>query len=285
METSLYLASKIIPMQSILDIVENFGPLEKLAWVFFCLTLFWIVESVAPLFRMRYNRLRHLGINMVFFSFMMVINLIFGFFFVMAYPLVETYHFGLLNWIVLPWWVEIIIAIMAFDFISQYLAHYLLHKVKWMWKLHLVHHADTKVDATTGTRQHPGEFVLRETLALITLVLFGIPIGVYLFYRLITIFFTYWTHANIGLPRWLDNVLSYVFVTPLMHKFHHHFERPWTDSNYGNVLSIWDRLFGTFSTGNPQKIKYGVDTVDNSRDEDLGYQLGFPFNKDIKTDY
>ncbi|MEM6831332.1 MAG: sterol desaturase family protein, partial [Bacteroidota bacterium] len=83
----------------------------------------------------------------------------------------------------------------------------------------------------------------------------------------------------------LDRALSYVIITPLTHKFHHHFERPWTDTNFGNVLSIWDRLFGTFVYGDPDKIKYGVDVVDNSRDSDVKYQLGFPLNKNIKTDY
>ena len=93
------------------------------------------------------------------------------------------------------------------------------------------------------------------------------------------------THANISLPLWLDKTISFVFVSPNMHKFHHHFERPWTDSNYGNIFSVWDRLFGTFVYGRPNEIKYGLDVLDDSKDQDLAYQLKLPVNREIKTDY
>ena len=65
-------------------------------------------------------------------------------------------------------------------------------------------------------------------------------------YAFCSIFFTYWTHANIALPLWLEKSLALVLVTPNMHKFHHHFKRPWTDSNFGNIFSFWDRIFGTY---------------------------------------
>lgn len=67
-----------------------------------------------------------------------------------------------------------------------------------------------------------------------------------------------------------------------MHKFHHHHELPWTDTNYGNMLSIWDRLFGTFLYDNPDDIVYGLDLLDNEKSDDLTYQLGLPFNKNIR---
>ena len=70
-----------------------------------------------------------------------------------------------------------------------------------------------------------------------------------------------------------------------MHKFHHHFERPWTDTNYGNIFSIWDRIFGTFVYDDPEKIKYGLDVLSDDKDEDVKYQLMIPFDKTSKTDY
>jgi sterol desaturase/sphingolipid hydroxylase (fatty acid hydroxylase superfamily) len=69
-----------------------------------------------------------------------------------------------------------------------------------------------------------------------------------------------------------------------MHKFHHHLERPWTNTNYGNVLSIWDRLFGTFVYESVSQVRYGVDTVDGNYSDDLIYQFKLPFNSTIKTD-
>nr|HMP31289.1 sterol desaturase family protein [Saprospiraceae bacterium] len=96
---------------------------------------------------------------------------------------------------------------------------------------------------------------------------------------------TYFTHANLKLPLWADKTISILFISPNMHKFHHHFERPWTDTNFGNIFSIWDRMFGTFVYDDPKKIVYGLDVLDNSKSEDLSYQIKVPFDKSVKTDY
>ena len=148
----------------------------------------------------------------------------------------------------------------------------------------MVHHSDTHVDATTATRHHPGDYLLREVFSLIAIIIGGIPLAYYLFYRIITVFFAYFTHANISLPSFLDRTLSFIIVTPNMHKFHHHFERPWTDTNFGNIFSFWDRMFGTLVYDNPKEIVYGLDVTDDSRDLDLAYQYGLPFNKSIKVE-
>ena len=117
----------------------------------------------------------------------------------------------------------------------------------------MIHHSDSKVDATTGTRHHPGDYLLREVFALGTIILVGAPIAFYLFYRIVTVFFTYFTHANIALPAVVgQTALSWVIVTPNLHKFHHHFERPWTDTNFGNIFSLWDRMFGTLVYQDPR---------------------------------
>ena len=82
----------------------------------------------------------------------------------------------------------------------------------------------------------------------------------------------------------MEQKLSYLFTTPSLHKFHHHHERPWTDSNYGNIFSVWDRLFGTLVQGNLENIRYGVDVLPDERDEDLAYQFILPFNRSIKLE-
>ena len=151
---------------------------------------------------------------------------------------------GLLHLFAAPTWVELLVAIVAFDLIAQYGVHWCLHNVKPLWRLHMVHHSDTHVDVTTGTRHHPLDFVVRECFALVAVLMTGAPLAFYLFYRILTVFFTYLTHANIELPERLDRAISWVFVSPNMHKFHHHFEVPWTDRNYGNMLT-----FGTVSLG------------------------------------
>ena len=69
-----------------------------------------------------------------------------------------------------------------------------------------------------------------------------------------------------------------------MHKFHHHFERPWTDTNFGNIFSFWDRLFGTLVYDDPKDVSYGLDVLPADKDQNILYQLSVPFRKDVKTD-
>ena len=154
-----------------------------------------------------------------------------------------------------------------------------------MWKFHMIHHSDTKVDVTTGTRHHPGEWIWRECFTIIGVYAMGLSIGMYFLYRSVSAIFTHFNHANIRVPLWLDKPISWIFVSPNMHKVHHHYKRPFTDTNYANIFSLWDRLFGTFAYTDPNQLQYGLDVLEGKPDESLGYQLKLPFNKNIKTDY
>lgn len=272
-------------MEKFIEHFENMAALERGAWIIGSLLLFWTMERGFPLFRFGYNKWRHAGVNLVLLLFVIIINSIFGLIIGWSTGEFDRLGWGLFHIWQPNLWVQLILTVLILDLVAQYFVHYLLHKVKWMWKLHMIHHSDTKVDATTGTRHHPGDFVVRESFSLTVVLLLGAPIAFYMFYRVMTIFFTYFTHANIALPRTLDSTLSWVFITPNMHKFHHHFERPWTDTNFGNVFSIWDRLFGTFVYGDPKAVRYGLDVLDDNTDENLGYQLKIPFDTSIKTDY
>lgn len=272
-------------MESFLGFFEAMPVWQRALWVFICLAVCWILEGNFPLFRFGNNRWKHARVNLIFLTTTMIINGIFGAATVGIFSWISSNNFGLIYLFDLPVWVELLICILLFELIAQYTVHYLLHRVKWMWKFHMIHHSDTHLDATSGTRHHPGDFILREIFALGAVILTGAPAAFYFFYRICTVFFTYFTHANIRIPDSLDKVLSIVFITPNMHKFHHHFERPWTDRNYGNIFSVWDRLFGTFVYDDPSKITYGLDVLDPSRDEQVRYQMNIPFDPKIKTDY
>ena len=272
-------------MESFLAFFENLTNLQKLAWIFIVMSFCFVLEYGLPLVKMEYNKMKHVGINLIFLAFTITINALFGLATVGVFNWIGETQFGLLNLVGLPLWAELIIGIMILDLIAQYWAHYLLHKVKWMWKLHMVHHSDTHVDVTTGTRHHPGDYIVREVFALGAVVLAGLPFAFYMVYRITTVLTTYLTHANWQLPQWLDKSISYVFISPNMHKFHHHFERPWTDSNYGNIFSFWDRIFGTLVYDDPSKIRYGLDVLDDATDENVMFQLKIPFDNSIKTDY
>ncbi len=270
-------------MESFLSFFENMAAWQKLAWLSIVLVFFWILEGYYSLFKHKYHKWRHATTNFVLLGFVLLINIAFGIITAGVFIWLNDSSFGILNLFSLPVWAELILSLLLLDLIAQYLVHFLLHKVKWMWRLHIVHHSDTYVDATTGTRHHPFDFIIRETFALIAVFIMGMPVAFYLFYRILSVFFTYFTHANISLPKKLDKILSYVFVTPNMHKFHHHYQLPWTDSNYGNILSIWDRIFGTLVYDDTSRIKYGIDLLDDNTSNKLKYQLGIPFNRNIKT--
>ena len=271
-------------METLLLFFEQMPNSQKLIWVMVCLAMSWLLEGSLPLVQLKYRKWRHAGANFVFLATTLIINAGFSAISVSATNWTSSQSFGLLHLFDTHVLVELAIALVLLDLTAQYWAHYLLHKIRWMWRMHVIHHSDTKVDATTGTRLHPGDFVVREVFALGALVLTGAPLAFYVIYRVTTVFFTFLTHANISLPARADAVLSLVFVTPDMHKFHHHFERPWTDMNFGGILSVWDRMFGTFVYGDPRQVNYGVDVADPARDEDVMQQFALPFRHGSSLD-
>ena len=174
----------------------------------------------------------------------------------------------------------IIISFLTLDFFGGWLVHITEHKIPFLWRFHIVHHADNNVDVTTGLRHHPIESMLRGVFFFMGIVVSGAPMYAVMIFQTILVLSTAFTHANIRMPRWLDKALSYIFVSPNMHKVHHHWKQPFTDSNYGAVLSIWDRLLGTFKKLDPKEIHYGLDRYyPNEKDEDFVLLMKKPFQK------
>lgn len=252
-------------METLIAEFENLPIWSKALWLVSCLSLAWILESLIPLRSFDYRKIRHVCLNLRFLLVIIPINLGFGLILASTVLWLEHYQFGLFNQFSIPLGAQLIVSMLAFDLISQYGTHVCLHKVSWLWRLHMVHHSDTTMDASTGTRHHPLDYVCREATALLTVIVLGAPVAFYAIYRLASIFFTYFTHANICLPGPVDRALSWVFITPNIHKFHHHFRRPWTDSNYGNIFSFWDRLFGTLVYGDVRNVEFGLDQLKGTR--------------------
>ena len=186
--------------------------------------------------------------------------------------------FGILHIVALPLWLYVVLGVLLLDFIGAYLAHLVEHKVKPLWMGHLVHHSDHHVDTTTANRHHPLESLVRFSFTLLAVFILGAPIGVVMLYQSLSVFLSQFNHANINLPVKLDQWLSYVLVTPHMHKVHHHYVLPYTDSNYGNIFAIWDRLFGTYMHLDAARIVYGVDVFPNEEENSrVGSLLKQPF--------
>ena len=266
-------------METIITYFETIPSLHRALILVGGITFFWLLEGALPLFIFNYKKWKHAFPNLFFTATTVLINFLLAFLLLNTADWVQANDFGLINWLPeMPFWCYIILGVLLLDFFGAYLSHFTEHKIKVLWMVHLVHHTDHKVDTTTANRHHPLESMIRFTFTLFGAFLVGTPIGIVMLYQSISLIFTQFTHANIKMPKKLDHFLSYFFVSPDMHKVHHHHMLPYTDSNYGNIFSIWDRLFGTYLKMDREKIVYGVDTFpDEATNSSLKELLKQPF--------
>lgn len=246
------------------------------------ITFFWLLEGALPLFNFNYKKWKHAFPNLFFTATTIVINFTLAFLLLGTADWVQANNFGIINWLPydIPLWLYVFLGVLFLDFFGAYLAHFTEHKIKPLWMVHLVHHSDHKVDTTTANRHHPLESIIRFTFTLFGVLIVGAPIAIVMIYQSLSLVFTQFTHANIKMSRSLDKLLSYFIVSPDMHKVHHHNLLPYTDSNYGNIFSIWDRLLGTYKYLDRDKIVYGVDTFpDEKINSSLKELLKQPFQK------
>ncbi len=271
-------------LQSLVDYFQTLDqrPVERMFFLVGGMLLLWIIEGAIPFLSLQYkkSKWRHASVNLSFTLLHLLIHTGFAFFIVLISDACKTRGFGLIYWLQAPVLWTIVIAFFVLDFFGGWLVHLVQHKTYFLWKFHVVHHSDNNVDVTTGLRHHPIESVLRGIFFLLGVTLSGAPVYAVMIYQTILVLATQFTHANITLPKWIDKPLSYVIVSPAMHKVHHHWQQPYTDSNYGAVLSVWDRLFGTYEQLDPSQIRYGLDRYyPNEQDENLGMLMRKPFQK------
>lgn len=124
--------------------------------------------------------------------------------------------------------------------------HWLSHKVSFLWRIHAIHHSDEHVTALSGLLHHPLEMLISFTFVLFFAVVLGVPVLVLMIYPLIAAAHNAFSHADIALPRWIDRPLRWLIVTPDVHRTHHSVRMDEGNSNFGQIFTIWDRLFGTY---------------------------------------
>lgn len=248
-------------LESIVSYFETIPSSHRSAILVGGITFFWLVESALPLFKFKYDKWQHASVNIFFTITSIVINFVMAFILLKSADWAIDNNFGLLQWLPeMPLWLYMILGLLLLDLVGAYFVHWTEHRVTWMWKFHLVHHSDTNVDTTSANRHHPGESVFRFIFTTMGVVLIGTPMWLVFMYQSISVLLSQFNHANIVIPKALDNALSWFIVSPDMHKVHHHYVLPYTDSNFGNIFSVWDRLFGTFMTMPREEMVYGIDT-------------------------
>ena len=265
-------------MENLIQYFENIPSLHRSIILVGGITLFWLIEGLVPTRKLTYKKWRHALPNFFFTATSVLVNFFLAFLLLNTADWTRANGFGLLHIVELPLWLYVVLGVLLLDFIGAYLAHLVEHKIKPLWMVHLVHHSDHHVDTTTANRHHPLESLVRFSFTLVAVFILGTPIGVVMLYQSLSVVLSQFNHANINLPTRLDQWLSYVLVTPHMHKVHHHHVLPYTDSNFGNIFAIWDRLFGTYKNLDAARIIYGVDVFPNEDENSrVGSLLSQPF--------
>ncbi len=264
-------------METLVNYFETIPTAHRSAILIGGIAFFWMLEYGVPLFKFDYKKWRHAWPNIFFTLTTIIINFGLAALLFFTSEWVVSHQFGIVQWLDMPLWATALLGVALLDLIGAYTAHLVEHKTKFLWMFHLIHHTDAHVDTTTANRHHPGESVVRFVFTCLGVLIVGAPVWMIMLYQSTSVVLSQFNHANIRMPKWLDTAISYVIVSPDMHKVHHHNLLPYTDTNYGNIFSIWDRLFGTFATMKNEDIVYGVDSYPDVQDENVVTLLKLPF--------
>jgi len=164
------------------------------------------------------------------------------------------------SWPIADFGLSLVTGFLLLDLL-RYLVHRCEHAVPFFWRFHALHHSDPDVDATTSVRHHPVEYVLASAVYWLAAILLAVPAVVVLGHALAVFTMAAVQHGNIRLPERVERWLQPVLVTVDMHRIHHSIVFEQANSNYGAVLSIWDRLFGTYtrlSHAQHERVVFGV---------------------------
>jgi sterol desaturase/sphingolipid hydroxylase (fatty acid hydroxylase superfamily) len=191
----------------------------------------------------------------------------------------RDHHVGLLNWLPLPAWANVIATFLLLDY-AYWWWHYAMHMVPIFWRFHNVHHTDLDLDVTTAARFHFGEMIFSIGFLSLAVMVFGIaPI------MLIVFFITFeaatlFHHSNWRLLIQVERILNMVLVTPRMHGIHHSIVQRETNSNWGTIFSWWDKLHRTLRRDVPQDaVTIGVAAYRDEHELTLGKLFALPFRQ------
>ena len=186
----------------------------------------------------------------------------------------------------LPVWFEVTAAVVLLD-LAIYGQHVASHKVPVLWRVHKVHHADRDIDVTTGLRFHPIEICLSMLYKFVVVIALGAPAFAVFLFEVLLNGTAMFNHSNVKLPGPLDRVVRLLIVTPDMHRVHHSVIHREHDTNYGFNMSIWDRLFRTY-TDQPEKghegMTIGLEPYQTEKPARLDWSLMLPFKETVERE-
>ena len=179
---------------------------------------------------------------------------------------------GVFNFIETPDWIAILVSVILLDMVI-YWQHVIFHKVPVLWRLHRMHHADMDIDVTTGSRFHPIEIIISMLVKFSAVLILGVPVVAIIIFKVLLNLTAMFNHSNVKLPLGMDKVIRFLIVTPDMHRVHHSVIPQETNSNFGFNLSIWDRLFHSY-TAQPKEGHNGMTIgLNEYREEQVAERL------------
>lgn len=243
---------------------------------------FWI-EAFSPLENKGLNyehMVRNFTLWLVSFY---VADFVTGHYLIDIQSLIQQQPFGLFYWFPLPSdWLFVVLGVVLID-LSEYLYHRLSHQSRFLWRLHAVHHTDTSVDVSTTIRGHPFAMTIGNFWKIGFALALGFPLWIIGLWEVFIFPLIFLQHANVSLPKKLEKALGRVIVTPVIHRVHHSIIRSEHDNNYGQLLIIWDKLFGTYrEPWADRPAVYGVKNCEGEKFQSVDGMLLTPLHMDLR---
>ena len=227
------------------------------------------------------ERLRHLARNlMLWLLLLLVVNALGAW---LVNPLLAAaaqFRLGLLGMASVPYWLAFAIGFVTADF-SDYVLHRASHQWRPLWLLHAVHHSDQRLDVSSSLRQHPLFYVAVMALRVLLTFAIGAPIESLAVRDICAVVTSHLHHAAIAwtpgaVTRW-QRWIGWLIVTPAAHWMHHDPDPALTNSNYGQLFSLWDHLFGTFRAPQLPVHESGLDALRAPQWHTVGGMLQTPW--------
>lgn len=258
------------------NLIENLTNLNTDLLFVILLVIFFTIEQLLENGSEIKKNSIHLFHSVILQAGYIILNILLASVFVFTFDWVVENKIGLLYQIELPYLLKILIGIILLDFVG-YWAHRLIHKSHLFWRLHRVHHSDTKMDSSTSFRVHPFEVLLDNASIIFGGIIFGLDINIIVLRWIIYMPLFIVHHTSYKFPDWIDSYFGKFFITPNFHKIHHHQNQEYTDSNYGNIFIFWDKLFGTYKELPVHEITYGLKEFEGAKKQSFWYLLVSPF--------
>jgi sterol desaturase/sphingolipid hydroxylase (fatty acid hydroxylase superfamily) len=256
---------------------------HEYAWVLVfwsLITVLSLIEDIWPSSRDGADRRRRWPVNFGLGIFNGLIASLVPSLTILAAIWAATEGVGALNFLKSPLWLAIFVTVIVKSF-AQYAFHRGVHFFPILWRVHRVHHCDDHLDASSALRFHPLEMIAAVLFAVPFVLAFGLPPAILAAYETAQIVAGLLTHANVPVPEAFDRAARLLFVTPALHRLHHSVTEAEADSNYCDMFSIWDRLFGTYRDvprGKAGPERCGLKDVEPELAGDFVAQLHLPFS-------